>query len=49
MSTGVSLQWLSPMGLLRFSYAFPLRFQHQTRREWGDDIVPFQFSVGHAF
>jgi outer membrane protein insertion porin family len=49
VSTGISVQWLAPLGLFRFSYAFPLRFQNDTRRQWGDEIEEFQFSVGHAF
>jgi outer membrane protein insertion porin family len=49
VSTGVSVQWLSPLGLFRFSWAHPLRYQHDTRREWGDVVEKFQFSVGHAF
>lgn len=48
-SAGVAVQWLSPMGLFRFSYAIPLRFQNETRREFGDEIEEFQFSVGQAF
>jgi outer membrane protein insertion porin family len=48
-SVGASVQWLSPMGLFRFSYAVPLRYQDQTRRLFGDEIEPFQFSVGTAF
>jgi outer membrane protein insertion porin family len=39
-STGISVQWLSPMGL---------RWQDATRREFGDEIEEFQFSVGTAF
>jgi outer membrane protein insertion porin family len=49
VSTGVGVQWLSPMGLFRFSYAIPLRYQEQTRREFGDELEEFQFSVGKAF
>jgi len=49
VSTGIALQWLSPMGLFRFSYAIPLRYQQQTRREFGDELDGFQFSVGTAF
>lgn len=48
-SVGASIQWLSPMGLFRFSYAVPLQHQEQTRRSFGDEIEPFQFSVGTAF
>jgi outer membrane protein insertion porin family len=48
-SAGIALQWLSPMGLFRLSYAVPLRWQDPTRREFGDDVKEFQFSVGNAF
>jgi outer membrane protein insertion porin family len=49
VSTGVAVQWLSPMGLFRFSYAYPLRYGEETRREFGDEIEGFQFSIGQAF
>jgi outer membrane protein insertion porin family len=49
VSTGIAIEWLSPMGLFRFSYALPLRYQKQTRREFGDELDPFQFTVGKAF
>mgnify|MGYP002621184755 CR=1 FL=1 len=42
-STGVSLQWLAPLGLFRFSYAFPLN------DEIGERTERFQFSIGSAF
>ena len=48
-SAGVAVQWLSPMGLFRFSWAQPLRYQGETRRDFGDEIEQFQFSVGTAF
>jgi len=48
-SAGIAVQWLSPMGLFRLSYAVPLRWQDATRREYGDDIEEIQFSVGNAF
>jgi outer membrane protein insertion porin family len=48
-SAGVAVQWLSPMGLFRFSWAMPLRYQNETRLEFGDEIEAFQFSVGQAF
>jgi len=48
-SAGIAIQWLSPMGLFRFSWARPLRYQSETRREFGDELEPFQFSVGTAF
>jgi outer membrane protein insertion porin family len=49
VSTGLAIEWLSPMGLFRFSYALPLRYQKQTRREFGDELESFQFTVGKAF
>ena len=49
VSTGIAVQWLSPMGLFRFSYAKPLKYQSETRREFGDELEAFQFSVGQAF
>jgi outer membrane protein insertion porin family len=49
VSTGIAVQWLSPMGLFRFSWAKPLKYQSETRREFGDELEAFQFSVGQAF
>jgi outer membrane protein insertion porin family len=49
VSTGIGVQWLAPLGLFRFSYAFPLRYQNATRKEFGDDIERFQFTIGNAF
>jgi outer membrane protein insertion porin family len=48
-SAGIAVQWLSPMGLFRFSYAVPIAYQDQTRLAFGDEIEKFQFSVGKAF
>ncbi|MEO8018766.1 MAG: outer membrane protein assembly factor BamA [Pseudomonadota bacterium] len=48
-STGIAIQWLAPMGLFRFSCSIPLRYQRQTRREFGDELEPCQFSIGTAF
>ena len=47
-SAGIAVQWLSPMGLFRLSYAVPLRYQDETRREFGDELEEFQFSVGNG-
>jgi outer membrane protein insertion porin family len=49
VSTGIGVEWFTKMGLFRFSYAIPLRYQEETRRDFGDDIHEFQFSVGRAF
>ncbi|MDR0479888.1 MAG: BamA/TamA family outer membrane protein, partial [Burkholderiaceae bacterium] len=42
-SAGVGLSWISPLGPLRFSFAFPFRKQP------GDRIERFQFQVGTTF
>ena len=48
-SYGVAAQWLSPMGLFRFSYAFPLNVEGPTALRFGDETERFQFSIGGAF
>jgi outer membrane protein insertion porin family len=42
-SSGISFQWLAPLGLFRFSYGFPLN------EEGLDRVERFQFSIGSAF
>lgn len=42
-STGISLQWLAPIGLFSFSYGLPLN------EEEFDRVERFQFSIGSAF
>ncbi|MEQ6290451.1 outer membrane protein assembly factor BamA [Vogesella sp. GCM10023246] len=42
-STGVGLAWLSPIGPMKFSYAFPLG------KKEGDDVQRFQFLLGQTF
>ncbi len=42
-STGVGLAWNSPMGPLKFSYAYPIN------EKPGDKIQRFQFQVGSVF
>jgi outer membrane protein insertion porin family len=49
-SVGVSVQWLAPLGLFRFSLAVPLNSQREKDGvTWGDETERFQFSVGQAF
>lgn len=48
-SAGIGVQWLAPLGLFRFSYAVPLRYERGTWREYADERTPFQFSIGNAF
>jgi outer membrane protein insertion porin family len=48
-STGVAVQWLAPLGIFRFSYAFPLNTDPETDILFGDEEERFQFSVGQAF
>ena len=42
-SVGLAAEWLSPMGVFRFSYGIPLN------DESDDQVEEFQFSVGSAF
>jgi outer membrane protein insertion porin family len=48
-SVGVGVQWLAPLGLFRFSYAFPLNSYVGNDRYFGDELERFQFSIGQAF
>lgn len=48
-SVGIGVQWLAPMGLFRFSYAYPLNAYKGNDRYYGDEIERFQFSIGQAF
>lgn len=43
ISTGVSLRWISPLGPLNISYAYPLQYN------FGDEIEPLQFSIGKSW
>jgi outer membrane protein insertion porin family len=40
---GFGFRWMSPMGLLRFEWGFPL---HKKKNE---DTTVFEFSIGNAF
>jgi len=48
-SVGIGIQWLAPLGLFRFSYAFPLNEYGGNDRFYGDELERFQFSIGQAF
>jgi outer membrane protein insertion porin family len=48
-SVGIAVEWLAPLGLLRFSYASPLNADKDTDRFYADQTETFQFSVGNAF
>ncbi len=48
-SVGIGVQWLAPLGLFRFSYAFPLNAYDGNDRFYGDQLERFQFSIGQAF
>ncbi|MGH8298387.1 MAG: outer membrane protein assembly factor BamA [Steroidobacteraceae bacterium] len=48
-SAGIAVEWLSPMGLFRFSYGLPLNARDGTITTWGDQTEGFQFDVGQAF
>lgn len=48
-SVGIGVQWLAPLGLFRFSYAYPLNEYVGNDRYYGDEIERFQFSIGQAF
>ncbi len=48
-STGFSVQWLAPLGLFRFSYAFPLNLSKGNGIRYADEDERFQFSIGQAF
>ena len=42
-STGIGVAWISPLGPLKFSLAFPLNEKE------GDKTQRFQFQIGTAF
>jgi len=48
-SVGIGVQWLAPLGLFRFSYAYPLNAYKGNDRYHGDELERFQFSIGQAF
>jgi outer membrane protein insertion porin family len=48
-SAGLSVEWLAPLGLFRFSYGVPLNPQKGSSVIFPDEKERFQFSVGQAF
>jgi outer membrane protein insertion porin family len=48
-STGLSVEWLAPLGLFRFSYAIPLNKSKGSNVVYPDEKESFQFSIGQAF
>ncbi len=48
-SVGIAAEWLAPLGLFRFSYAYPLNDFGGNTRLYGDEVERFQFSIGNAF
>ena len=48
-SVGVGVEWLAPVGLLKFSVARVLNPQEETTRVFEDKTELFQFTVGNAF
>ncbi|MEO0951780.1 MAG: outer membrane protein assembly factor BamA [Pseudomonadota bacterium] len=48
-SVGLAVEWLAPLGLFRFSYAYPLNDFGGNDRIFGDDVERFQFTIGQAF
>ncbi len=48
-SFGLAVEWLAPMGLLKFSYAVPVNADEETDRFYGDRTEEFQFTIGNAF
>jgi outer membrane protein insertion porin family len=48
-SAGVAVQWLAPLGIFRFSYAFPLNAYAGDSVLYEDEVEKFQFSIGQAF
>jgi outer membrane protein insertion porin family len=48
-SAGIAVQWLAPLGLFRFSYAFPMNADKGDAFRFEDEEERFQFSIGQAF
>ena len=48
-SVGIRVQWLAPLGLFQFSYAYPLNDYGGNDRYYADELERFQISIGQAF
>jgi len=54
-SAGISVEWLAPLGLFRFSFGVPLNARPENddpargALTWGDEVERFQFDMGQAF
>jgi outer membrane protein insertion porin family len=48
-SVGLSVQWLAPMGIFRFSYGIPLNEFKGDGVRYADEVERFQFTIGSAF
>ncbi len=48
-SAGLAVQWLAPLGVFRFSYAYPLNEYRGDAIRYPDEIERFQFTIGSAF
>jgi outer membrane protein insertion porin family len=48
-SVGLAVQWLAPLGIFRFSYAYPLNAKKAEGVRYKDETEGFQFTVGSAF
>jgi outer membrane protein insertion porin family len=48
-SAGIGVQWLAPLGLFQFSFAYPLQYRREGAKNYGDEIERFQFTIGKAF
>jgi outer membrane protein insertion porin family len=48
-SVGIGVEWLAPLGLLRFSYAVPLNEDQETDRYFGDELSASSFPSARPF
>lgn len=48
-SAGLSVQWMAPMGIFRFSYGVPLNEFKGDGVRYADEVEKFQFTIGSAF